>query len=246
MTTPPLNLNAQQLQQTVEAPCWQSIGIFGDRSCPQLEKYLHCRDCPVYQSAGWKLLDHQPPENYLEDWSTRLQQPQDSGLSCGSPMVMFRVAQEWLVMPVQQINEIANIRAIHTIPHRSNSILLGLANIRGELPLCIAMHRLLNSSDEQNEEKIARVSRLIAEDCPEEYSSYGRFLVVRLSSGLWALWVDEVHSVVRIETQKVEAIPSTLKRNTQSILTGVYPLDGKSIGIIDEEKLAHQLLKVLT
>jgi len=160
-------------------------------------------------------------------------------------MIMFRVGHEWLVLSVQPISEIANVRPIHTIPHRSNQILLGLANIRGELPLCISMHRLLHSVDADNEQKIARVSRLIAEENLEENASFGRLLVVRLQNGIWALWVDEVHSVVRIETEKIEPIPSTLKRNTQSILAGVYSLDGKSIGIIDEDKLALQLLKVL-
>jgi hypothetical protein len=44
----------------------------------------------------------------------------------------------------------------------------------------------------------------------------------------------------------VEPIPSTLKRNMQSILAGVYSFEQKSIGIIDEEKLAQQLIKVIT
>jgi chemotaxis signal transduction protein len=107
------------------------------------------------------------------------------------------------------------------------------------------MHRLLHSADPDIEQKMARVSRLIVDDTPEESSSFGRLLVVRLQNGVWALWVDEVHSVVRIEPEKIEPIPSTLKRNTQSILSGVYSLDDKSIGIIDEDKLALQLLKVL-
>jgi chemotaxis-related protein WspD len=225
--------------------CWQEIGIYGDRSCEQLEKHLHCRDCPVYQNAGWKLLDHQAPPGYLAEWTDRLEQPQDPGLSCGRPMILFRVGDEWLVLPVQPISEIANVRPIHTIPHRSNQILLGLANIRGELPLCIAMHRLLHATNPDNEQKIARISRLIAEEKPEENTSLGRLLVLRLQSGVWALWVDEVHSVVRIENERIEPIPSTLKRNTQSILNGVYSLDNRSIGIVDEDKLAHQLMKVL-
>lgn len=225
--------------------CWQEIGIFGDRSCEQLKKHLHCRDCPVYQNAGWKLLDHQAPQGYLNEWTERLEQPQDAGLSCGQPMILFRVGHEWLVFAVQPINEIANVKPIHTIPHRSNPIVLGLANIRGELPLCISMHRLLNPADSDIEQKMTRVSRLITEEKPEECSQLGRLLIVRLQNGLWALWVDEVQSVVRIEAEKIRPIPSTLKRNTQSILYGVYSLGDKSVGIIDENKLTHQLLKAL-
>lgn len=228
------------------AHCWQTIGIYGDRSCELLEKHLHCRDCPVYQNAGWRLLDHQAPPGYMEEWKNRLEQPQDPGLSCGKPMILFRVGQEWLVLAVQPINEIASMRPIHKIPHRSNQVLLGLANIRGELPLCISMHRLIQAFDPDHEQKTSRVTRLISEEKIEESSHLGRLLVVRLSNGLWALWVDEVQCVVRIESSQIEPIPSTLKRNTQTILSGVYSLDEKSIGIIDEDKLAHQLLKVLT
>lgn len=226
--------------------CWQEIGIYGDRSCDQLEKHLHCRDCPIYQDAGWKLLDHQAPSGYLSEWTKRLEQLQDPGLTCGRPMILFRVGQEWLVLSVQPISEITNVRPIHVIPHRSNPFLLGIANIRGELPLCIAMYKLLQSTDTEHEHKMGRVSRMIAEAKPEENSSLGRFLVVRLPNGVWALWVDEVHSVIRIEPDKVEPIPSTLKRNMQSILAGVYSFEQKSIGIIDEEKLAQQLIKVIT
>ena len=160
-------------------------------------------------------------------------------------MILFRVGQEWLVLSVQPISEITNVRPIHVIPHRSNPFLLGIANIRGELPLCVAMYRLLQSPDAEHEHKMSRVSRMIAEEKPEENSSLGRFLVVRLPNGVWALWVDEVHSVIRIEPDKVESIPSTLKRNMQSILAGVYSFEQKSIGIIDEEKLAQQLIKVI-
>ena len=31
--------------------CWNRIGVRGDRSCPELKQYVHCRNCPVY-SAG--------------------------------------------------------------------------------------------------------------------------------------------------------------------------------------------------
>jgi len=28
--------------------CWNRIGVFGDKSCPQLERHIHCRNCEVY------------------------------------------------------------------------------------------------------------------------------------------------------------------------------------------------------
>ena len=34
-------------------------------------------------------------------------------------------------------------RPVHRIPHRSNDILIGLVNLRGQLQLCISLHGLL-------------------------------------------------------------------------------------------------------
>jgi chemotaxis-related protein WspD len=225
--------------------CWNSIGVYGDHSCPELPTHLHCRNCPIYQNAGWRLLDERSPPGYLEEWTERLEQPQDANLNSGNPMVLFRISEEWLAVSVQPVSEITNLRAIHAIPHRSNSILLGIANVRGELPLCIAMHRLLSTGDQQSEQNLDRLTRWITQDNVDENDFAGRFLVVRLKNGLWALWVDEVHSVLRVATEKIMAVPSTLKRSTSSLLQGVYLHEGKSVGLIDEDKLNQQLLKVL-
>ena len=28
--------------------CWNRIGVNGDRSCPELTSFVHCRNCPVF------------------------------------------------------------------------------------------------------------------------------------------------------------------------------------------------------
>jgi chemotaxis signal transduction protein len=50
---------------------------------------------------------------------------------------------------------------------------------------------------------------------------------------------------MRLDQQHINSVPSTLKRKTQSLLQGVYQLNDKSVGLIDEDKLAQQLVKVL-
>ena len=37
--------------------CWNRIGVFGDKSCPRLERHIHCRNCEVYGAAAIALLD---------------------------------------------------------------------------------------------------------------------------------------------------------------------------------------------
>ena len=37
--------------------CWNEIGVHGDGSCRELQKFILCRNCPVYSSAVVRLLD---------------------------------------------------------------------------------------------------------------------------------------------------------------------------------------------
>jgi Magnesium chelatase, subunit ChlI len=41
--------------------CWNQIGVFGDGTCPELAKVIHCRNCPVYAAGGRSLLLIGPP-----------------------------------------------------------------------------------------------------------------------------------------------------------------------------------------
>ena len=32
--------------------CWRTIGIAGDKTCPELATFIHCRNCPVLAEAA--------------------------------------------------------------------------------------------------------------------------------------------------------------------------------------------------
>lgn len=32
--------------------CWSKIGVSGDRTCPELQSFVHCRNCPVFAAAA--------------------------------------------------------------------------------------------------------------------------------------------------------------------------------------------------
>ena len=60
--------------------CWNSIGVHGNASCPELEKHVHCRNCPVYSAGALALLDGYPPANYLADWTSHFAEPKQAEL----------------------------------------------------------------------------------------------------------------------------------------------------------------------
>src|SRR5947209_7840285 len=86
--------------------CWNTIGVRGDRSCPELVEFVHCQNCPVFAAAGRGLLDAPSPEGYLEEWTERLAEELEE-LSCDTRSVLvFRVADEWLALPVEALVEV--------------------------------------------------------------------------------------------------------------------------------------------
>ncbi len=122
--------------------CWNRIGIRGDRTCPELVTYTHCHNCPVFAAAGRRFLDAPSPKGYLEEWTARGSRPTTSARGEECSVIVFRLGEEWLALPVAVLVEVTRMRAIHRIPHRGG-LLAGLANIRGELLLCIRLDLLL-------------------------------------------------------------------------------------------------------
>src|SRR5262245_12149176 len=93
--------------------CWNQIGVYGDRSCPQLETAGHCHNGPVFAQAGRLFLDAPPPAGYLEEWSARLAAvPAELPADLRSVLV-FRIGEEWLGLPVHVLVEVTALRPVH-------------------------------------------------------------------------------------------------------------------------------------
>ena len=65
------------LPVVVNDTCWNKIGVWGDRSCPELAKVTHCHNCPVFAAAGRQFLDAPSPPDYLDEWTVRLASADD-------------------------------------------------------------------------------------------------------------------------------------------------------------------------
>ena len=62
----------------VAEQCWHKIGVWGDRSCPELAAVTHCHNCPVFAAAGRRFLDAPSPPDYLDEWTDRLATADDA------------------------------------------------------------------------------------------------------------------------------------------------------------------------
>lgn len=208
--------------QPPPAQCWHKIGVWGDRTCPELVPATHCHNCPVFAAAGRKFLDGPPPTEYADEWTARLAPPERERAQDVLSVLAFRLADEWLAFPVGVMVEVTRPRAAHRIPHRGG-LLAGVVNIRGELHLCARLDLLLgiNPSGEEPENP--------------------RMLVVRVESEGWVFPVDEVDRVRRVAIPDVIPTPPTLARAVARLTRGVFTRDGRSIGLLDEVRVFQSL-----
>src|SRR5882724_2541617 len=123
--------------------CWSEIGVQGDGSCPKLQEFIHCRNCPVYSNAGVQLLNRPLPPDYRQEWTEHFARKKKTAAPARISAVLFRIESEWLALPTPAFQEVAERRLIHSLPHRRSGLVLGLANIRGELLICVSLSRLL-------------------------------------------------------------------------------------------------------
>ena len=125
--------------------CWNRIGVRGDGSCPELKQYVHCRNCPVYSAGAAELLDADAPASYFADRTAHFAEPAHAEEGETRSVVIFRVASEWLALPTSVVIEVANLLPIHSLPHRPNGVVLGLASVRGELLVCVSLGQVVGA-----------------------------------------------------------------------------------------------------
>jgi chemotaxis-related protein WspD len=226
---------------TVER-CWDEIGIAGDRSCPKLADFIHCRNCPVYSSAGRNLLERSLPANYRQEWTQLFAvKKNDSDVqhyhTASHPLattnthtvLIFRLQKEWFALSAQVLKETVTPSSIHTIPQRSNQILRGLVNIRGELLLCVSLNNLLHL--ETAETQPQSLSPLI----------YSRMVVVEKGGHAWVFAVDELYGIQKFNTDELRHSPSGATSVAQTYTKGFFHWRSRSLSYLDDELLFTSL-----
>jgi chemotaxis-related protein WspD len=50
-------LSQRPTEEDVIDACWSRIGVRGDQSCPRLQDFFRCLNCPTYAASAAQLLD---------------------------------------------------------------------------------------------------------------------------------------------------------------------------------------------
>ena len=215
MTSP-----SPSLPSRIDSNCSSVIGIRGDKSCAALLEHAHCQNCPTYSEIAASLLDRPLIDEPLDAQTWVMLSNREMGKSKDSSHLIFRLGVEWLCIAVDALDEVVELRAIHRIPHRTNPALLGVANVRGELVVCVSLARLLGIDPD-----------------PSEVSHTRRFLILRSASGCLAVPVDEAQHTFAFEAGDMISVPATVTHAAGSYTTGLVHWRDRTVASLDAARV---------
>ncbi len=181
---------------------------------------VHCRNCQVYSAAGMRLLDREPPADYRRYWTEYFSAERKRAAPGRISAVIFRLGTEWFALSTRAFQEVTERRAIHSLPHRRNGIVLGLTNVRGELLVCVSLGKLLG---------------LGHDDPPDEPCK--RLVVAEWQGNLLTFPVNEVHGVHRFHPEDLQEVPATIARANPGLTQAILTWKNRKVGCLDEESL---------
>jgi chemotaxis-related protein WspD len=217
--------------------CWNRIGVWSTdkERCPELDNFVHCRNCPVFSKTGRKLLQTNPPEDYRSEWTKILSTEEEIKAINVKSAFVFRAGGEWLALPSHMIQEVVNMGPIHSIPNINNKVLRGLVNIHGRLQICVSIGRVLAI------EKLEKTE----EQLDPNYISPERLVVVLQKRHLVAFPVSEVKGTIRYTPEMIKDLPVTVSGSKAVYTMGILHIDGKDIGLLKDKPLFKTLTKDL-
>ncbi|CAJ0859247.1 chemotaxis protein CheW [Ralstonia flatus] len=220
---------------TLVDDCWNRIGTRGDQSCPRLAEYSRCLNCPIFEEGAAALLDRALSDADLEAAAQahRTAVPLRALEYAGAELavLVFRIADEWLALPAAALRQIDTPRAIHTLPHRRNRVVLGLVNIRGALTVAVSLGELLGL-DRTGSKYAGR-------------NGYARLLVAAHNDEPAVFPVDEVEGVLRFPATALLPVPSTLTHATTAHARGVLAWRDVTIGLLDTDRVFDSIARSL-
>jgi chemotaxis-related protein WspD len=212
--------------------CWNDIGVQGDATCPELTKVVHCRNCPVHSRAALRLLDRPLLAGCRREWTEHFAQPKKIAAPVTGSALVFRIKGEWLALPTQAFQEVAEHRPVHSLPHRRQNSVLGLVNIRGELLVCVSLGRLLGLEGRPAAHKPRQV--------------FARLLVANWQGNRLVFPADEVRGIHRFQRSELKQPPVILAKSNLSYTQGLLTWQGRTVGFLDADQLFSSLNRSLT
>ncbi len=221
-----------RVSERVIDDCWNRIGVRGDGSCPELERHVHCHNCPVHAAAARALLDQEPPPEAAAAWTAHFSEVAKVEPGGAVSLFVFRIGGEWLALPTGVVTEVAPLRRVHSLPHRRAGTVLGVVNVHGELLVCVALASALGLDVARNPR---RDTTVVVQQ---------RLVMIRLGDVRAACPVDEVSGVHRVPPGELAETPGSVAGG-HSCATKVWQWKDRCVGLLDDELVARAVTRSL-
>ena len=179
------------------------------------------------------LLDRETPADYLREWTERIAMEKKAADVGTTSALVFRIGVEWLALPTQIFQQVAEQCPVHSLPHRIDGVVKGIVNIRGELFVCVSLGAVLGLEKEPDSARAT--GRRI----------YSRLLVANRAGNRLAFPVDEVLGVHRYHPRDLRPVPATLSESKVTYTLGLLPWRDRTVGCLDDELLFYTLNRSL-
>jgi chemotaxis-related protein WspD len=146
--------------------------------------------------------------------------------------LILRSGAEWLALPTAVCSEVVSDRAIRSLPHRRHTAVLGLANVGGELVVCLSLAALLGIQ-------------------PAADGGVRRLLIVTGADAPTALQVDEVHGTYRFDARELVRSAAlapgagTAAGPAGTHVSGTLRWRDHTVGVLDERALLARAARCL-
>lgn len=208
--------------------CWNTIGVWSSapEKCERLLQEVHCRNCDVFSRAGREVLERNPPGGYVTQWRKDIAEKivkSDPGLT---GVITFRLGNEWFAISAISLQEVAELRKIHRVPHNVNPHIAGIVNIGGEIDICYSLGNLLGVEKGGNQER-----------------SYQRLMVLNYQGHRYIFPVSEVSGMTRYGDADIVSAPSTLGSEKSSFINDIILFDRKHIAVLNVDQVCNGLVR---
>ena len=172
-------------------------------------------------NPGANLFDRPVPPEYREELAALIAVAPARPRSRSGSILLFQLGELRLALPARVAAAVAPVLHIARIPHRSGTVLQGLAAFRGEILPCCSLARLL--------------------DVPQIEVGASRTLILEERAGRrWAALIDAVIGVRSIPDQADQQAQGSGLIAAQW-LAGSFEDEGGAFHLLDSEVLFRQI-----
>jgi chemotaxis-related protein WspD len=212
--------------------CWNEEGVWSNAldKCAKLQEVTHCRNCEIFEQAARAAFEVNIPAGYRQQWTKKLQNPQDLAEEKSISGIVFRLQAEWYLLDASCFDKVASVKEIHSIPHNSNDYVTGLVNIDGSVRICFSLNKLLGISESEDGDSVVHAK------------VFKRFIVITIQKDEYIFQVDEVKGLERYAEKNVQPAPKSYVESMRGLAPTVIKSNYGMLNILNHNQI-NQMIK---